>query len=101
MNIGGAVGLVMNSAWNGAIPSAVVNLICDWYRNVRIAGEARSALALSEQQVPDHDESANHEVDVLVRKLEDGDQALADAKPEAFERCFLTECLMSRHERLQ
>ena len=27
MNIGGAVGLVVNSAWNGAIPSAVVNLI--------------------------------------------------------------------------
>jgi hypothetical protein len=27
MNIGGAAGLVVNSAWNGAIPSAVVNLI--------------------------------------------------------------------------
>ncbi len=27
MNIGGAVGLVINSAWNGAIPSAVVNAI--------------------------------------------------------------------------
>ena len=27
MNIGGAVGLVINSAWNGAIPSAVVNII--------------------------------------------------------------------------
>jgi hypothetical protein len=27
LNIGGAVGLVINSAWNGAIPSAVVNLI--------------------------------------------------------------------------
>jgi hypothetical protein len=27
MNIGGAVGLVINSSWNGAIPSAVVNLI--------------------------------------------------------------------------
>jgi len=27
LNIGGAVGLVVNSAWNGAIPSAVVNLI--------------------------------------------------------------------------
>ena len=27
LNIGGAVGLVINSGWNGAIPSAVVNLI--------------------------------------------------------------------------
>ena len=27
LNVGGAVGLVINSAWNGAIPSAVVNLI--------------------------------------------------------------------------
>jgi hypothetical protein len=27
LNIGGAVGLVINSSWNGAIPSAVVNLI--------------------------------------------------------------------------
>jgi hypothetical protein len=27
LNIGGATGLVINSAWNGAIPSAVVNLI--------------------------------------------------------------------------
>ena len=27
LNIGGALGLVINSAWNGAIPSAVVNLI--------------------------------------------------------------------------
>ena len=27
LNIGGAIGLVINSAWNGAIPSAVVNLI--------------------------------------------------------------------------
>ena len=27
LNIGGAVGLVVNSSWNGAIPSAVVNLI--------------------------------------------------------------------------
>ena len=27
LNIAGAVGLVINSAWNGAIPSAVVNLI--------------------------------------------------------------------------
>jgi hypothetical protein len=27
LNIGGAVGLVINSAWNNAIPSAVVNLI--------------------------------------------------------------------------
>ena len=26
LNIGGALGLVVNSAWNGAIPSAVVNL---------------------------------------------------------------------------
>jgi hypothetical protein len=25
--VGGAVGLVINSTWNGAIPSAVVNLI--------------------------------------------------------------------------
>lgn len=27
LNISGAVGLVINSGWNGAIPSAVVNLI--------------------------------------------------------------------------
>ena len=27
LNIAGAVGLVINSAWNGAIPSAVVNII--------------------------------------------------------------------------
>lgn len=27
LNIGGAIGLVINSGWNGAIPSAVVNLI--------------------------------------------------------------------------
>ena len=27
LNITGAVGLVVNSSWNGAIPSAVVNLI--------------------------------------------------------------------------
>ena len=27
LNIGGAVGLVVNSAWNGAIPSAIVNII--------------------------------------------------------------------------
>ena len=27
LNIGGAAGLVINSSWNGAIPSAVVNLI--------------------------------------------------------------------------
>lgn len=27
LNIGGALGLVTNSAWNGAIPSAVVNVI--------------------------------------------------------------------------
>ena len=27
LNIGGAVGLVINSSWNGAIPSAVVNII--------------------------------------------------------------------------
>ena len=27
LNIGGAIGLVINSAWNGAIPSAVVNLV--------------------------------------------------------------------------
>jgi hypothetical protein len=27
LNVGGAVGLVINSSWNGAIPSAVVNLI--------------------------------------------------------------------------
>ena len=27
LNITGAVGLVINSSWNGAIPSAVVNLI--------------------------------------------------------------------------
>jgi hypothetical protein len=27
LNIAGAVGLVINSGWNGAIPSAVVNII--------------------------------------------------------------------------
>jgi hypothetical protein len=27
LNIGGAVGLVINGGWNGAIPSAAVNLI--------------------------------------------------------------------------
>jgi len=27
LNIGGAIGLVINSTWNGAIPSAVVNVI--------------------------------------------------------------------------
>ena len=27
LNIGGAAGLVINAAWNGAIPSAAVNLI--------------------------------------------------------------------------
>ena len=27
LNIAGALGLVINSSWNGAIPSAVVNLI--------------------------------------------------------------------------
>jgi hypothetical protein len=27
LNVGGAVGLVINSSWNGAIPSAVLNLI--------------------------------------------------------------------------
>ena len=27
LNICGAIGLVINSSWNGAIPSAVVNLI--------------------------------------------------------------------------
>ncbi len=27
LNVGGAIGLVINSSWNGAIPSAVLNLI--------------------------------------------------------------------------
>jgi hypothetical protein len=27
MNIAGSIGLVINSAWNGAVPSAVVNII--------------------------------------------------------------------------
>jgi hypothetical protein len=27
LNIGGALGLVANSAWNGAVPSAAVNVI--------------------------------------------------------------------------
>jgi hypothetical protein len=27
LNVGGAVGLVINSAWNNAIPSAVVNMV--------------------------------------------------------------------------
>ena len=27
LNIGGSIGLVINTLWNGAIPSAVVNLI--------------------------------------------------------------------------
>ncbi len=27
LNIGGALGLVLNSGWNGAIPSATVNII--------------------------------------------------------------------------
>jgi hypothetical protein len=27
LNIGGAIGLVINSSWNGAVPSAVVNLV--------------------------------------------------------------------------
>lgn len=27
LNVAGAVGLVINSGWNGAVPSAVVNLI--------------------------------------------------------------------------
>jgi hypothetical protein len=27
LNIAGAVGLVVNSAWNGAVPSAVVNIV--------------------------------------------------------------------------
>ena len=27
LNIGGAIGLVINSTWNGAIPSAVVNVV--------------------------------------------------------------------------
>ena len=27
MNIGGAIGLVINSGWNGAIPSAALNVV--------------------------------------------------------------------------
>jgi dolichyl-phosphate-mannose--protein O-mannosyl transferase len=27
LNIGGAIGLVINSTWNGAVPSAAVNLV--------------------------------------------------------------------------
>jgi hypothetical protein len=27
LNIGGSIGLVINTGWNGAIPSAVVNII--------------------------------------------------------------------------
>ena len=27
LNIAGAIGLVINSSWNGAVPSAVVNLV--------------------------------------------------------------------------
>ena len=46
LNIGGAFGLVVNAAWNGAIPSAAVNVI--WmgigayavWRNVRPAQAA-------------------------------------------------------------
>jgi hypothetical protein len=30
LNIGGAIGLVINSSWNGAVPSAVVNLVWIW-----------------------------------------------------------------------
>ena len=45
LNIGGAVGLVMNSAWNGAIPSAVVNLI--WIGiGVSALASRRSAMRL-------------------------------------------------------
>lgn len=46
LNIGGAIGLVINAAWNGAIPSAAVNVI--WmgigahavWRNSRLAQAA-------------------------------------------------------------
>ena len=48
LNIGGSVGLVINTAWNGAIPSAAVNLI--WmgigahalWRDSRRAGDRRN-----------------------------------------------------------
>ena len=47
LNIGGAVGLVINSAWNGAIPSAVVNLI--WIGIGVYAVAARRSAVRNEQ----------------------------------------------------
>lgn len=47
LNIGGAVGLVINSGWNGAIPSAVVNLI--W---IGIGVYALAAPRLSDRAAP-------------------------------------------------
>jgi formate hydrogenlyase subunit 3/multisubunit Na+/H+ antiporter MnhD subunit len=45
MNIAGAIGMIINSGWNGAIPSAVLNAI--WaliglYALVRIRAQRRS-----------------------------------------------------------
>ena len=45
MNIAGAIGMIINSGWNGAIPSAVLNTI--WaliglYALVRIRAQRRS-----------------------------------------------------------
>jgi hypothetical protein len=45
MNIAGAIGMIINSGWNGAIPSAVLNAI--WaliglYALVRIQAQRRS-----------------------------------------------------------
>ena len=42
LNIGGALGLVANSAWNGAIPSAIVNVI--WI-GIGVYGVVRSRTA--------------------------------------------------------
>ena len=47
LNIGGAIGLVINSAWNGAIPSAVLNLI--WIGIGAHALTARGAASTSRQ----------------------------------------------------
>ena len=35
MNILGAAGFVINSGWNGALPSAAMNVVCDRHRGVR------------------------------------------------------------------
>lgn len=50
LNIAGAVGLVINSTWNGAIPSAVVNVIWIAIGMYALASRGRGRATLRHQK---------------------------------------------------